>query len=371
MPRSHLPRPTRRSEADHEQDSGSELERRVNPGLGRLVVANAQIVPSSSEESAQEERDWQRGTWAREGKQGAGPSAFQALSRKTATRVSSPQKRPNLRPQLQPQPQQGRRRREATTDARAGVPARRDSQASIGLGLDMDPRMEMGGRYHPGEANDDAESVYDDDAEEPEQNNAQHYDRHAPRYDDTTSKRASTSDSPNKRRSIVQDPDISIDRRKRLSGIVDGLQATYGAHRSPGKSILSQSESDVYYEQGLAIGTSSDIPNSSMGDVSLRDRYRDEQDGGGDDEDRDEEQSNYSETEDSFSIVVDEEAAQVQPGNPWWMRGRRSPTTSGSVAKGSGEPEVEFTALRRLSGTSNSRTPRVEERINSHASRGD
>ena len=56
MPRSHSPRPVRWSESEHERDSGSELERRVSPGLGKLAVANAQIVPNSSEESAQEKR---------------------------------------------------------------------------------------------------------------------------------------------------------------------------------------------------------------------------------------------------------------------------------------------------------------------------
>lgn len=373
MPRSHLPRPARRSEPDHEQDSGSELERRVNPGLGRLVVANAQIVPSSSEESAQEERGRPQSMWAHEGRRGAGASAFQALARKTATRVPSPQRRPNLRPRPQPELHHDRRRREATTDARPGAHPRRDSRASIGLGLDMDPRMEMSGRYHPGESrDDDAESVYDDDGESEEGadgNDGEHIGPQYSQYEDTRSRHATVPESSNRRRSDVQqDLDTSIDRRKRLSGIVDGLQATYDTHRSPGKSILSQSESDVYYEQGLAIGTSSDIPNSSMGDVSLRDRLRD---GVGGDEDGDEEQSNYSESEDSFSIVVDEETEQVQPERPWWMRGRRSPTTLGGVVEGGREPEVEVTALRRLSGTSSKRTPRNEERVNARTSTGD
>ena len=120
----------------------------------------------------------------------------------------------------------------------------------------------------------------------------------------------------------------------------------------------------------MAIGTSSDIPNSTTGDVSLRNHQRDEQGIAGDDEDGDEEQSNYSETEDSFSIVVDEEGDQVQPGSAWWTRGRRSLTALGGTAEGRREPKVEVTALRRLSGTSSQKTPQVERRVGRDTSTG-
>ena len=61
----------------------------------------------------------------------------------------------------------------------------------------------------------------------------------------------------------------------------------------------------------------------------------------------------------------------MQPGSPWWMRGRRSPTALGGAVEGSREPEVEVTALRRLSGTSSKRTPQIEERVNARTSTGD
>lgn len=355
-PRSALPVSTRRSDHDHdyERDSGSELERRVNPGLGRLVVANAQIVPSSSEESTREER--------------VGPqSGFQPLARKTATRVLNPQRRPPPHPV--PPPQQARTRDSRAVDARAGERAHSKSRASIGLGFDMAPRMEMGGRYDHGETRRDAdEGVHNHEEEDAYSSGGSDGEQHR-RYEDAGRRRSVTS-SHKRQNSVPRDFDTSVDRRNRLSGIVDGLQATYGTHRSPRKSVLSQSESDVYYEQGLAIGTSSDIPNSSMGDVSLYTSHHSQHHGEQEEvSDDDDEQSNYSETEDSFSIVVeDAEAEQVQQGGPWWMRGRKSPTISETPVEHSRGPEIEE---RRLSSPNISKTAQVEEQKNSHQSTGD
>lgn len=105
-------------------------------------------------------------------------------------------------------------------DARVEAPARSESLASIGLGLDMDLLWKMVGRYHSEDSHDDDEEPEDDaysDGGDAEHRNAQR----ASHDDVQDERRASTTNTPSKRRStVLQDPDTSFDRRKRLSGIV-------------------------------------------------------------------------------------------------------------------------------------------------------
>ncbi|KAH9840814.1 uncharacterized protein C8Q71DRAFT_424643 [Rhodofomes roseus] len=202
----------------------------------------------------------------------------------------------------------------------------------------MSPRVDAGQRCYPEDVHDEEEeSVYDDEddasSEASDIEPSKDFDPRTSYAEDDHTPNAPAQSLRNRHsftRSRERISDASPDRHndRRLSGLVDGLQAAYGVRCSPGKSVLSQSESDVYFEQGLAIGTSSDFPNSS-GDVSFNVAHREDEPE--EDVDGDEERSEYSESEESFSIVVDdeEEEVQVEAGGPWWTRGRRSPKDEG------------------------------------------
>ncbi|TFY68796.1 hypothetical protein EVJ58_g802 [Rhodofomes roseus] len=178
----------------------------------------------------------------------------------------------------------------------------------------MSPRVDAGQRCYPEDVHDEEEeSVYDDEddasSEASDIEPSKDFDPRTSYAEDDHTPNAPAQSLRNRHsftRSRERISDASPDRHndRRLSGLVDGLQAAYGVRCSPGKSVLSQSESDVYYEQGLAIGTSSDFPNSS-GDVSFNVAHREDEPE--EDVDGDEERSEYSESEESFSIVVDDE----------------------------------------------------------------
>ncbi|CCL98499.1 uncharacterized protein FIBRA_00497 [Fibroporia radiculosa] len=294
--RSYIPRPGASSASS--SDSGSELERRVDRYLnpGRLVVTNAQIVPSSSESTESDDdvlrsqQSWIAGRQDRP----TPPSGIPV--RGTQRELAEPQSQRSIR-----------------------FSGHDSGKRPIGLGFELETALDRGQQHIIGDA-DEERDTHDDFYTGASMSRVQAHMKQQEEDEGSMYEEETTPDSLTRSRlldavtsySPAAREDDAQKREEALMDIVDGLQADYGTYSPSGRrSVLSQSESDAYYEQGLAITASSDLPDVSTRNTSLGDTrgsFSHLTRRSWEESVYDEEQSNYSEEDRGDDLFEDEDS---------------------------------------------------------------
>lgn len=234
IPRSNLPK------RNYKPDSGSELEREYGKRLiaGRLVVANAEVVPSSSESEREIQAQRQRSHIP-------GPSSTD--KRKTVyaagpSRTASP-RLASISPQPAPEV--------SSSSWRSHLGLRKGS-SKIGLGFDVYPGRQPSRDTQPSE---DEESVYEQDVADP-QGSARYQDSRSPRvhsrrqhdeasaqdyFDDDQERYGPPSDDERRNDDLVSSS--ARKRREALVGLVNGLHFDDPQPRSGGRKGKGQQNS--------------------------------------------------------------------------------------------------------------------------------